>query len=779
MFTRIAKTSLSQSKGIRVNTICAFGAAVLFLCVKLSGTETGRYALGDEDSKRPLTVAESIESTRVLRDFPNDPILLSHDGKRYLVVLQRGDFARNGSWIELLSGSTASLDAASRPSVVVRLFSKSTAMLRDLIKNVRWLEDNEHVAFLWDDGPRLPQVVVVDVRTHRTRRLTGHPAIIEKYDISRDGKTIVYMARGLRNSSNVPEMLRKGFAVTGQDIGALLRGDVDGWTPWLHYQTFVTSTRNGWVKEVHGPNLQWSVTPELLRVSPDGRYAIAVQPAGDIPSDWDRYTEHVFKDVYLPSARQHPGAPNPIRQYYLIDTQHATYRALWNAPGDPYGDVLWSPDSHSLIVGPTFLPTTEADAAGLSGRAVVEMDVATGNYVRIPVPTGLPPFAYRPLRWNRDNVVEFADPEETPSRQGDGSLSFRKLGGQWIRINGAGEGENSPPVRIELREDPNTPPALYAVEVASRRERLIRDLNPRLRTRLTLGRVEVVHWEGVDGRPWTGMLYYPVNYNPGRRFPFVIQTHGYSPTEFSLDGSFTTVFAAQPLANRDIAVLQIGGPDSDIEKITATPQEPEVFTAGYEGAIEKFAAVGLVDREKVGIIGFSRTGWHIEYALTHSKFKFAAAEVADNMNASYLEYILFPASKAEDEADIGAAPFGQGLDTWIHAAPGFNADKVHTPLRIEMDSGPITSIVGYWEMFSNLRYLGKPGELFVIPDIEHGVHILQNPAQRLASQGATVDWFCFWLKGEEDPDPAKAEQYARWRELRKLQQTDKTGQKSN
>ncbi len=32
-----------------------------------------------------------------------------------------------------------------------------------------------------------------------------------------------------------------------------------------------------------------------------------------------------------------------------------------------------------------------------------------------------------------------------------------------------------------------------------------------------------------------------------------------------------------------------------------------------------------------------------------------------------------------------------------------------------------------------------------------------------------VDWFRFWLQGYEDPDPAKAEQYKRWRELRKLQ----------
>jgi hypothetical protein len=34
---------------------------------------------------------------------------------------------------------------------------------------------------------------------------------------------------------------------------------------------------------------------------------------------------------------------------------------------------------------------------------------------------------------------------------------------------------------------------------------------------------------------------------------------------------------------------------------------------------------------------------------------------------------------------------------------------------------------------------------------------------------------CFWLKGEEDPDPAKADQYARWRELRKLQGANEAG----
>jgi len=33
-----------------------------------------------------------------------------------------------------------------------------------------------------------------------------------------------------------------------------------------------------------------------------------------------------------------------------------------------------------------------------------------------------------------------------------------------------------------------------------------------------------------------------------------------------------------------------------------------------------------------------------------------------------------------------------------------------------------------------------------------------------------VDWFRIWLQDHEDPASAKAEQYKRWRELRKLQE---------
>jgi len=47
---------------------------------------------------------------------------------------------------------------------------------------------------------------------------------------------------------------------------------------------------------------------------------------------------------------------------------------------------------------------------------------------------------------------------------------------------------------------------------------------------------------------------------------------------------------------------------------------------------------------------------------------------------------------------------------------------------------------------------------------------LTDSSARLASQGGTVDWFRFWLKNEEEPDPAKNDQYVRWREMWKMQE---------
>lgn len=50
------------------------------------------------------------------------------------------------------------------------------------------------------------------------------------------------------------------------------------------------------------------------------------------------------------------------------------------------------------------------------------------------------------------------------------------------------------------------------------------------------------------------------------------------------------------------------------------------------------------------------------------------------------------------------------------------------------------------------------------------LHTINQPVHRYEIYERNLDWFRFWLQGEQDPDPAKAEQYKRWRELRKMQE---------
>lgn len=48
-------------------------------------------------------------------------------------------------------------------------------------------------------------------------------------------------------------------------------------------------------------------------------------------------------------------------------------------------------------------------------------------------------------------------------------------------------------------------------------------------------------------------------------------------------------------------------------------------------------------------------------------------------------------------------------------------------------------------------------------------HMKWQPAHRLSIYNRNLDWFRFWLQDIEDPAPAKAKQYSRWRQLRELQ----------
>jgi dipeptidyl aminopeptidase/acylaminoacyl peptidase len=261
---------------------------------------------------------------------------------------------------------------------------------------------------------------------------------------------------------------------------------------------------------------------------------------------------------------------------------------------------------------------------------------------------------------------------------------------------------------------------------------LIWNPNPQLKD-IELGEATVFRWKNKQGQEFKGGLFPS---GPG----------------------MPTAFAARALAAAGIVVLQV-----DEQCPFVTPEEGSCAVSTYESAVSELASMGLIDADRIGIIGFSRSCYYVMETLTTSSLHIKAASITSGLMFDYWQYAFSP-DRGEGDAIIGAPPFGEGLQQWLKRSPGFSLDKINAPLMV-VGQGPDV-LLTMWAAYSGLYQLHKPVELVML---NSGEHVLTNPAVRMASQGGSVNWFRFWLQGYEDPDPSKAEQYKRWRELKELQ----------
>jgi dipeptidyl aminopeptidase/acylaminoacyl peptidase len=317
-------------------------------------------------------------------------------------------------------------------------------------------------------------------------------------------------------------------------------------------------------------------------------------------------------------------------------------------------------------------------------------------------------------------------------------------------------------MRVTIDQGLDRPPRLVASERATHRTQTIWDPNPQLRN-MRIGPVTIYKWHDEAGHELTGGLVKPVDYVPGRRYPLVIQTHGFDGTEFLTDGVYSTASAARAMASRGLMVLQV----REIADAFGTAEEAHVEgLPGYASAIEQLSKEGFVDPGKVGIIGFSRTGWYVLDSLIRAPQLFRAATLAEASYMSFGQYLLeadlLGPQRARDFTDaIGSEPYGRGLPQWLIESPGFNTDKIQAPVLFEANNPP--ALIYAWDIYAALRLQEKPVDLLYI---RTGDHILRKPRELLASQEMTVDWYDFWLNDHEDADPSKTNQYTRWRTLR-------------
>lgn len=514
-----------------------------------------------------------------------------------------------------------------------------------------------------------------------------------------------------------------------------------------------------------------------LSLSPDGKTLITVRALESIPKRWETLFPPPFAgDAYrIISGRQDLNAANGatyVGEYVRISLTNGSVVSLTNAPeavraGWWESDTppAWSDDGSSVLLPGTFRDKLH-ESDGRPCVLFVQLATATSECVRPlkrNLASGFEPgyetidkVAFARGRTDRVilthlNHVDAGGYKITVyARTGPGTWRMLEVGPRSLISSG---------LAIRIDETFKDPPTMVATDTASGKSRMFFDPNPQLR-RIAFGRPELYNWKDENGRQWQGILYKPLGFKLGVKYPLVIQNHGFSVDRYVPSGSFPSAFIAQELASVGIMVLQMRDCAG-----RSTPQEGPCNVEGYESGVEKLSAAGLVDSSRIGIIGFSRTVYYALEALTTSKLRFKAASITEGVTLSYESYLLNvgpqPTINQETVAMIGSRPVGPGLEDWFKRSPGFNMDKVTTPLRVVATRGG--SVLGMWGTYAVLEDLRKPVDLIVLNTDEH---VITNPVIRLAAQEGNLDWFRFWLQGYEDPNPLKAAQYERWRRMR-------------
>jgi len=716
--------------------------------------------------RRPVTVADFIQMTRFgdpLYDAggPSKGLVakFSPDGKRFVVVLRKGNLENNTNEYSLILFETDEVFRSPRPRVLLSMFSSSN---RPAIQNVVWLGDNDTLLFLGEHPGESSQLYSLTSSSKALNKLTNRATNLSSFAATANGGEIVFAAENPEVPFANENTARGGINVTSELLSELIAGKHGG----RDYDDHALFLKQGGSEAERRITTQGRVRSyNEMSLSPDGRYLIIQTEATSVSDAWTEYDDQFLKSSKLSSSAA--GARTSVFQYELVDIRAGTSRILLDAPIPSLGgsEAAWSPDSQSVIVSDMYLPLNVDDPAERALRKthpfLVELLIPSRRFVKISDED------LRLLGWDAKTGHVVCDAGRLGSFTGKATSKahFAKNKGTWSRAEIPQKQESTAPSLpdIVLDEDMNEPPRILAVAPGTGQKSLLMDLDPQLQA-LDLARVEEITLRTSPHHEVKGGLYWPLHYVVGRKYPLVIQTHGWEPNRFWIDGPWTTAFAAQALAGKGFLVLQV----SDIDwSLIETPKEVPAALALYDSAIDFLDRKGLIDRDRIGITGFSRTYLYATYALIHSKHHFAAADIADGVDYGYFQYMLSANSDQRVAASFnslnGAPPFGKGLHKWLKVSPAFLMDKIETPLRIQTLYP--ASLLSDWHWFSGLTTLGKPVEMIYIPE---GTHILEKPWDRMISQQGNVDWFCFWLKGEEDPDPHKIGQYQRWHKLREM-----------
>jgi dipeptidyl aminopeptidase/acylaminoacyl peptidase len=295
----------------------------------------------------------------------------------------------------------------------------------------------------------------------------------------------------------------------------------------------------------------------------------------------------------------------------------------------------------------------------------------------------------------------------------------------------------------------STPEKLYALDLTSGKSNLLLDPKAEQIKEVEFGRTEEWNFVNSKGTKIYGRVYYPVGYDPAKKYPVIVNFYGgTTPTNRAFGGRYPkNIWAAEGYL---VYVLQPGGSTGfgqDFSALHVNGWGREAIDDIIEGTKKFLAAFPSADAENTGCIGASYGGFTTMMLQTRTDiFKTAIAHAGISDITSYWGEGYWGYSYSSG-ATRNSYPWNR-KDIYVDNSPLFNADQFKNSILLLHGTADTNVPVGEsLQFYAALKILGKEVEMVLVEGENH--HILDYK-KRLEWHGTIMSWFDKKLKNQPD-----------------------------
>lgn len=628
---------------------------------------------------RPMTAVDLLSLPGV-----QDP-QLSPDGRQILFVLERADWKANRR-----IGHIHRIDVSGENQLQLTFGERGES-------SPRWSPDGRRMAFLARRGTdESNQIYILEMDGGEARRLLSHPTAPSTIQWAPDGQAVYFLA------ADAPSAEERERQRLQDDVYAFEEN-------WKHRHLWRAALDGTTVQVTSGDFSVWSYT-----FSRDGRLMAQLRAPGPI-LEYAQDQEIWVMNADGSGARRL--THNEVAESNVAispDGTQVLFTAAANAAFEPYyNDKIFVVP---VAGGP--VRVLMADAPQEVERAAWTKD---GRGIFFVANVGVTSHLAR---------LDLESGQVTVLTRGDHSLQG------WDYLPGPDRHvfQVDEPARFgDIWTLDNAPGAVM---------RRVTGVFDHVAREFRLPRQERVTWTGRDGVRVEGILYYPIDYQPGRRYPLVVNTHG-GPAASDKFGFSGWTSYVQVLAARGYAVLKpnyrgsTGYGDAFLRDMVG-----HYFNEAHHDVlrgIDHLVAIGLADPDRLVKMGWSAGGHMTNKIITVTdRFKAASSGAgAANWISMY----------AQSDVRRNRTPWFGGTP-WQPEAP-IDVYWAHSPLKdVARVKTPTLFIVGEAdarvppqqsvEMYRGVKAAGAPTKLYMAPREPHGWQELRH---RLFKINVELEWF--------------------------------------